>query len=270
MTGRIKVRVRGERIRIAYDTWGTGRPVVLLHGMGSWRRIWAGVDVTGYRFWALDLPGFGESDLPRRRQALPDYCEAVRGALSSLGVESPVVVGHSFGAMVAVASVASGLNAAGLLLVAPAGFIPPRHALEPTPWVCLNRLLIWVTALDWFGERMAAGLGLSPDRLDGTTRRELRQGWRRAREMARMGRFYTYPGMAQDVRALMSRGLSVRILHGSRDPLFPREDLAPVLSGIPVEWLPEVGHVPMLQKPDAFRTWFAEALRALYPGESPA
>lgn len=265
------VNVGKERLTLAYSAWGAGRPVLLLHGMGSWRRIWAPFDVKGYRFYALDLPGFGESGMMRRRQDLADYSAAVAGFYEAVGPSRPpLLVGHSFGAMVAVHAARAHLPAAALLLVAPAGLMNPRGALQPTPLVAVNRLLIWVTGMEWFGRQMARALGLDPNTLDHEARRALQTGWRRAREMARMGRFYEYPGMRDD---LLHTGVPHRILAGTRDTLFPASSLAGVLAGLDVDWLEGFGHIPMLQDPGLFERAFRRTLTALYPpdpGDAPA
>jgi pimeloyl-ACP methyl ester carboxylesterase len=259
----------GGPLRIAYTAHGQGRPVVLIHGMGSWREIWPALAWPGYRFYALDLPGFGDSDLPRRRQRLADFGITLAAWVAALGLpEPPLLVGHSFGAMVAVDAAAHRLDAAGLVLVAPAGFIDPVGAMEGTRLVALNRLLIWVTGSDWFGRRMVRALGLDPDGLDLTLRRSLQRGWRRAREMARMGRFYRYPAMRADLEAT---GLPHRILVGTRDALFPRHVLEPALAGLSVEWLEGLGHIPLWQDPVRFEQRLRAAVTALYPpAESPA
>jgi pimeloyl-ACP methyl ester carboxylesterase len=271
MTERIVTTLAsGDSVRVAYTAWGDGAPVVLVHGMGSWRRIWELPALPGIRFWALDLPGFGESDLPRHRQTFADYVAALMGAVRALHLKRPVLVGHSFGAMVVTAAAAGGLATKGVVLVSPAGFVPPHHALEPTPFYWVNRLLIWITGMDWFGVRMAQGLGLVPERLSRDTRAELRDGWRRAREMARMGPFYRYPAMGDDARRLQASGTPIRILAGDRDPLFPVARLAPAVEGLSVEWVSGIGHVPMLQDRERFLGWFRTTLHALQRGESPA
>ncbi|MCL8206648.1 MAG: alpha/beta hydrolase [Actinomycetia bacterium] len=253
---------RGRPLALAVERWGNGRPLVLLHGMGSWRAIWRDF-CPPYACVALDLPGFGDSDLPRERQDLSDYAVSVARAIEALGLpERPALVGHSFGAMVAVQAAARYRAAAALLLVAPAGFVEPVGALSPTPWPLLNRLLIYLTSGDWFGRRMAEGLGLVPDRLSSAQREALRRGWRRAREMARMGRFYRYPEMARDVARL---SVPVHVVAGDRDPLFPVARLAPALAGVAVTWLPGVGHVPMLQDPEGFGAVATAILGRLYP-----
>lgn len=262
-TARVRVTDRsGRPLAVAVERWGTGRPLVLLHGMGSWRAIWRDFHPP-YHCVALDLPGFGDSDLPPERQELPDYAATVARVIAALALpERPALVGHSFGAMVAVAAAARHRVAQAVLLVAPAGFIEPVGALSPTPWPALNRLLIYLTAGDWFGRRMAEALGVAPDRLSAAQREALRRGWRRAREMARMGRFYRYPAMVEDFGRL---GVPAHIIAGDRDPLFPAARLAPVLEGFEVTWLAGVGHIPMLQDPERFLRTAVTVLGRIYP-----
>jgi pimeloyl-ACP methyl ester carboxylesterase len=263
-------RIAAHGLSIACDSWGAGRPVVLVHGMGSWRRTWPRFEVPGYRFYAFDLPGFGESTLPRRRQGLDDFARTLAAVLAALGPqEPPLVVAHSFGAMVAVRALASGLapRVHAVLLVAPAGFLEPEGTLAPTPLYALNRLLLWVTGSQLYGRRMIQALGVDPDTLDPARRRDLQRGWRLGREMCRMGRFYEYPGMAADLKALLVPHV---ILMGDRDPLFPLARIRPALDGLRVEWLPGRGHVPFLEDPQAFDALLARALTALYPTGSPA
>ena len=264
--------VIADRLPIAYDRWGEGRPVVLVHGMGSWRRTWPRFKNPGYTFWALDLPGFGDSPLPTRRQSLDDFGRALAAALAAWDfAEPPLLVGHSFGAMVITRAAALGITGslAGLLLVSPAGFTDPVGAMSPTPYYCLNRVLLDVTGSKLYGSRMVRALGADPDRMDQRTRRNLQYGWRRAREMARMGHFYQYPTMAAD---LVSAGWPYRVLVGGRDALFPRDMLEPALARLVphVEWMLDFGHVPFLQDGPRFQAYWDQALATLYPAGSPA
>jgi len=87
---------------LAYETHGTGAPVVLLHGLTFDRRSWhpiierLGDDVHTI---AIDLPAHGESAGP------PAYIDVVAGQVhelvEELGIEPPVVVGHSISGGVA-------------------------------------------------------------------------------------------------------------------------------------------------------------------------
>ena len=86
-----------------------GPPVVLLHGnlvtLDDW--IASGVvdrlAAAGRRVVAFDRPGFGHSERPAGRWGAGEQAALLRRATRELGVERPVVVGHSWGALVALA-----------------------------------------------------------------------------------------------------------------------------------------------------------------------
>jgi pimeloyl-ACP methyl ester carboxylesterase len=121
--------VPGDGIRLHARDWGgSGQPVVLLHGLASNARIWDGVAPRlagaggggqgGRRVVALDLRGHGESDQPASGYDFPCLGRDLEAALGGLGLERPVVVGHSWGANVALQFVADRPGAvAGLALV---------------------------------------------------------------------------------------------------------------------------------------------------------
>jgi pimeloyl-ACP methyl ester carboxylesterase len=105
-TGRF---VTVDGVRLHYIEKGEGPPVVLLHGNVVTAEDFqtSGVlDLTAarHRVIAFDRPGFGYSDRPHgsawsaRAQA-----DLLRDALVILGVNRPVVLGHSWGAAVALA-----------------------------------------------------------------------------------------------------------------------------------------------------------------------
>lgn len=88
---------------------GEGPPVVLIHGNSVSHRDFESSGLiarlaTRHRVIAFDRPGFGHSTRPRDRFWTPTAQAALlRAALAQLGVERPVVVGHSMGSMVALA-----------------------------------------------------------------------------------------------------------------------------------------------------------------------
>ncbi|MET7247968.1 alpha/beta hydrolase [Methylobacterium sp. EM32] len=101
------VEVGGTRLHVLER--GRGPALVLLHGNGSLIQDWL---VSGlfeaaartHRVIAVDRPGFGYSERPRSRIWTPTMqAGLIRGALHSLGVDTATVLGHSWGAQVAVA-----------------------------------------------------------------------------------------------------------------------------------------------------------------------
>ena len=83
------------------------------------------------RCYAVDLPGFGDSDRPTRNR-MSAYAEDVQGALAATEVHDFTLVGHSLGGAVATA-LAERLrdDVTALVLMAPAGFgriVLPRRS----------------------------------------------------------------------------------------------------------------------------------------------
>jgi pimeloyl-ACP methyl ester carboxylesterase len=96
-------------VRLHYVERGAGDPVVLLHGNGSMIQDFecSGlIDLVAkdHRVIVFDRPGFGHSDRPRSTVWTPDaQAELIEGALSQIGVSKAIILGHSWGASVAVA-----------------------------------------------------------------------------------------------------------------------------------------------------------------------
>jgi len=89
---------------VHYEVMGRGRPLAFIHGwLGSWR-YWVpameGLSV-GYRAYALDLWGFGDSDNVARYYSIDAYVDLLREFLDRLGIHRVALVGHALGGVVA-------------------------------------------------------------------------------------------------------------------------------------------------------------------------
>jgi pimeloyl-ACP methyl ester carboxylesterase len=101
--------VEVDGVRLHYLERGTGPTLVLLHGNGVYTKDF---ETSGllqqaaehYRVIAFDRPGFGYSERPRSTVWTPEKQAALlHRALERIGVESAIVLGHSWGTMVALA-----------------------------------------------------------------------------------------------------------------------------------------------------------------------
>ncbi len=114
---------------------GRGRPVVLVHGNGTMAEDFAICGLIDrlaarYRVIAIDRPGFGYTARPRHR-VWTAQAQAVllHRVLEQLEVERPLVVGHSWGTIVALALAADGRRPLrGLVLLSGSYF--PGHRVD--------------------------------------------------------------------------------------------------------------------------------------------
>jgi pimeloyl-ACP methyl ester carboxylesterase len=98
-----------DGVRLHYVERGNGRPLVLFHGNGSMIQDFESsglIDLAAenYRVIVFDRPGFGHSLRPRNVVWTPEAQAALfKKALDRLNVSRAIVLGHSWGASVAVA-----------------------------------------------------------------------------------------------------------------------------------------------------------------------
>ena len=98
-----------DGVRLHYLERGEGSPLVLLHGNGTMIEDWLVSGVFDelaktHRVIAFDRPGFGHSDRPRSRIWTPTaQADLFAQAFQQLGLERPLVVGHSFATLVTAA-----------------------------------------------------------------------------------------------------------------------------------------------------------------------
>jgi pimeloyl-ACP methyl ester carboxylesterase len=125
------VTAAGTRLHYLEAGPGDAPPVVLLHGNGVRAEDWVASGVFGllarrHRVIAFDRPGFGHSERPRDRiWHATNQADAFAEAFGRLGLHRPVVVGHSWGTLPAVAlALDHPGSVSGLVLVA--GYYYPK------------------------------------------------------------------------------------------------------------------------------------------------
>ena len=87
-------------LKINYEICGQGDDILFLHGWGasldSFRRMIVPLSQS-FRCISLDFPGCGKSDLPKNPMTPDDYCKFVKEFMDKLGLENPIMIGHSNG-----------------------------------------------------------------------------------------------------------------------------------------------------------------------------
>ena len=90
--------------RICYYDLGTGSPLVLVHGVGGDADQWAPCLRTlaaAHRVIAIDLPGFGRSDKPAIDYRVAGFVEFLDRFLATIGIAKASLLGHSLGGWIA-------------------------------------------------------------------------------------------------------------------------------------------------------------------------
>lgn len=99
------VKAPEAAILLHVETYGSGKPVVLLHGFGassySFSRIIPALS-KHYKVYAVDLKGFGDSPRPDdHRYSVYDQAVLVERFLKTHHLDHVIVIGHSYGGGVA-------------------------------------------------------------------------------------------------------------------------------------------------------------------------
>jgi pimeloyl-ACP methyl ester carboxylesterase len=236
---------------LGFDRTGEGPTLVLLHALGADRHVWDQVvallaperDVV-----SVDLPGFGTSPALPGRQNPGALAAAVASFLDDEGIVQPHVIGNSLGGWVALELALAGAARA-VTAIAPAGLWP--RALAPKPSVARRAArgslpLVRALTATALGRRLLlAGTVAHPERVPAAAAAQLIRS------------YATAPGFVavnDAMRAGVFVGLEqirvpVTLVWPQHDRLIARpKRLPPFVENVE---LPDAGHVPMLEAPEA-------------------
>jgi pimeloyl-ACP methyl ester carboxylesterase len=130
-----------DGLRLHYLTAGQGEPLILLHGYAETSRMWRPViPLFAEKFTVIapDLPGIGESAIPKDGLTMKTSAVRIHALAKALGVPRARVVGHDIGLMVAYAYAAM-FPAEVEKLVLMDAFLPGVEGWEPV----YNNPAIW-------------------------------------------------------------------------------------------------------------------------------
>jgi pimeloyl-ACP methyl ester carboxylesterase len=98
-------KLQANGIHLHYISVGMGPDIVMLHGflgnLAVWHLYMAPVLRREHRVTTYDLRGHGYSDVTPTGYTTADMAEDLRCFLDEMGIERPILVGHSFGADIA-------------------------------------------------------------------------------------------------------------------------------------------------------------------------
>lgn len=251
------IEVNGNRVFAATGgrTFDPARPVVVLvHGAGMDHTVWAlhdrALGHAGQSVLSVDLPGHGRSDgdaLP----SIPALADWLVALLDAVGSESAVVVGHSMGALAALAFAARHPGRArAVALLGAAAAMPVnddlRGAARTRPLAAAAMIVGWgFSATAALGGSAAPGLWLSG-------------GANALLARCRPGVLATDLDACNDYGDGAADAVRVQcpalVVAGDRDRMSPAKagrELAGLLPHGRVAVLPGAGHMVMAERPDA-------------------
>ena len=82
---------------------GSGPPVIFIHGLsGCWQNWLENIPffARDHRVVAVDLPGFGHSEMPAEELSISGYADTIDVLMDELGIDTARIVGNSMGGFI--------------------------------------------------------------------------------------------------------------------------------------------------------------------------
>lgn len=256
----------GARLHVVEE--GDGAPLVLIHGADGIANEFTGtvsaaLAAAGHRVVTVERPGHGWSPLPDG--ATPDVhlnASLIAEGLRRLGIERPILVGHSYGGLTALAMAAEAPDAyPALVLLAPVGGFPwplPTSILSVLRVPVLGRVLTESLVVP-LGRAMMGPLernAFHPDPVPDTFAVPAHAMYLRpAQFRALMSEYEHLPEDAAYVRSRVAAlRMPVEIVVGTKDRVtgltHHSRDLAVLVEGAGLTVIEDAGHQFMWTHPD--------------------
>ena len=117
--------------KLRYEVSGEGSPFILMHGWGCNLETVRSIAKTAsqkHKVYNIDFPGFGQSPEPKAIWGVEEYTTLVENFAKKLGLQNPILAGHSFGGRVGL--LYSSRNSVNKLILIDAAGVKPVRPLK--------------------------------------------------------------------------------------------------------------------------------------------
>ncbi len=236
--------------KMHYQSLGRGSPLMLLHSMAcsvwSWSKVLEPL-AQKHTVYALDTMGQGDSDKPPRDYSIQDYTDSIVEFMDAKGIKMASLIGNSIGAVFAAHIAAVKPARVGKLVLVGC---PCRETEQ-------ERKEAMVTARARYDDK---GMPL-PRRLEEVKQSyfhvtpELYKKLNQDRDKAGVWAWKCYAALSNydPVPALEKVKAETLLIFGEKDMLRTKEKaLQNHIKGSKLAVIPDAGHLPQLDNPEAF------------------
>jgi len=249
---------------IYYERSGSGRPVVLLHGLGSSTEDWEHqIDPLSdsYELIVADLRGHGQSSKPPGPYSITQFSSDVATLLGELDVGPVRLVGISLGAMVGFQLAADRPDLVSRLVIVNALPVFETNRISQKIQLTFRKVITRRLSMERIGEILSKRL--FPDEEMVQQRARMVERWARNDKRAYQATFRAileWDGVAEAMAKTM---VPITMISSDLDYLSP-EDKQPYIDAMPTAEMVvmhDAHHAVPMERPDRFNVVLQKALR---------
>ncbi|MEI7426212.1 MAG: alpha/beta hydrolase [Candidatus Moraniibacteriota bacterium] len=225
--------------------------VVFLHGWGSRAVHLRSIFEDLSDFIAVDLPGFGESELSPASWSVKEYASFLKSLLDKLEIKNPILVGHSFGGSVIIKYLAEGGSAKKTVLISASGI--RKKSLKSFGYQILAKIfkvLFLLPGLNMLKEKVRKKFYQAIDSVDYLEAGKMTENYKKI--------------IQDDLTDILQRvTIPTVLIWGEKDcdtPLWQGELMQKKISGSKLFIIPDAGHFSFIDQPENFKAIFLKQI----------
>jgi pimeloyl-ACP methyl ester carboxylesterase len=252
----VRRKIIVDDLYIAYyqsDTLNKENALIFLHGWGSESLHLKNIFETVDNYVAVDLPGFGKSELPKSVWSVGDYADFLKAFLDKLEIKSPTLVGHSFGGSIIIKYLAEKGVAKKVILISSSGI--RKGGVRIYIWKMLAKMakvIMSLPGLDKFRDRLRSKFYKAIDAEDYIEAGKLTESYKKI--------------IREDLKENMKKiNTETVLIWGKEDKATPLEQgitMKKLIKNSRLDIIKNAGHFSFVDQPGEFNKIFLREINA--------